>query len=79
MGLDGIKKWFQSWLLGGNRFSTVKKTPSARAHGHVVVEYLAKKLKCGSIAGPPFQLHQFISYTLTDLVCSQTLNQVNGE
>ena len=26
--------------------------PSARAHSHVVVEYLAKKLKCGSIAGP---------------------------
>ena len=26
--------------------------PSARAHGHVVVEYLAKELKRGSIAGP---------------------------
>ena len=78
MGLDGIKNGF-SWLLGGHRISTVENMPSARAHGHVVVEYLAKELKHGSINGPFFQLHQFISYTLTDLVWSQNLNQVNGE
>ena len=53
--------------------------PSARAHGHVVVEYLAKELKRGSIAGPFSQLHQFTNYTLTDLVWSQDLNQVDGE
>ena len=37
---------------GGHLIFSFENMPSARAHGHVVVEYLAKKLKCGSIAGP---------------------------
>ena len=39
---------------GGHRISTVENMSSARAHHHVVVEYLAKELKLGSAAGPFF-------------------------
>ena len=48
------KNGFRVGYSGGLRISTVGNMPSARAHGHVVVEYLAKELKRGSIAGPFF-------------------------
>ena len=76
--LDGIKNGFRVGYTGGQLISTFENMPSARTYGHVVVEYLAKELKRSSIAGL-FQLPQFTSYTLTDLVWSQNLNQVNGE
>ena len=48
------KNGFRVGYSGGHRISTVENMPSARAHGHVVVEYLAKELKRGSIAAPFF-------------------------
>ena len=54
---------FRVGYSGGHLISTVENMPSARAHGHVMVEDLAKELKRGSIAGPFSQLHQFTSYT----------------
>ena len=52
--------------------------PSARVHGHVVVEYLAEELKRGSIAGPSSAppVHE-LHFNRFDLVSN--LNQVNGE
>ena len=52
--LDGFKNGFRVGYTGGQLISTFENMPSARAHGHVVVEYLAKELKRGSIAGPFF-------------------------
>ena len=43
------KNGFRVSYSGGHLIFTVENMPSARAHGQVVVEYLAKKLKRGSI------------------------------
>ena len=60
--LDGIRNGFRVGYMGGHLISTVENMPYACAHDHIVVEYLAKELKRGSIAGlfsapPVHELH----------------------
>ena len=54
MGFRRYQNGFRIGYTGGQLNSTVENMPSARAHGHAVVEYLAKELKRGSITGPFF-------------------------